>query len=418
MTNHFSYLYEDDEKDFFQDLAKEAAEAELPRANVPVVKTASAKSSNVNGFEKVASRLENDLFIVKTAGPSGICLGAVRRGLGHFDNIINQVDMDAEQAAELFDKVAAETIQHDLEIARAELYKLGGEEYSEWIDDEIRGAGLELVKAAELDKEALLGLARTFRAAKTGLEATKGLGFAARTKSVMGAPRRAWNARRVEVANAARDTAKVRLGKAEKQLEGVQAKAVAEQKKLSRLPAGLRAQVGPGITARSERAVQKATGQVEKRTGQLEKARTKHIDRKDIQQGKAPRSKQPKVEAEPTKPAAGTAPEPSAAAQQRDKLQRNQEMSEVERQRSAEQAGNAAKGTEAGGKGESRAAASEGAAGEGATLKGSYEKMRDQGWGSLSGAEKQKLINAGLATVVGHRVILGKGLVTGGEGLI
>lgn len=44
--------------------------------------------------------------------------------------------------------------------------------------------------------------------------------------------------------------------------------------------------------------------------------------------------------------------------------------------------------------------------------------MRDTGWGSLSGDEKQKLINAGLAGVVGHRVVMGKGALTGGEGII
>jgi hypothetical protein len=56
--------------------------------------------------------------------------------------------------------------------------------------------------------------------------------------------------------------------------------------------------------------------------------------------------------------------------------------------------------------------------GEGATLKSSWTKLRDGGWKSLDGAEKQKLINAGLATVVGGRVILGKGILTGGEGII
>jgi hypothetical protein len=56
--------------------------------------------------------------------------------------------------------------------------------------------------------------------------------------------------------------------------------------------------------------------------------------------------------------------------------------------------------------------------GEGPTLKGSWEKMRDGGWKSLSGEEKQKLINAGVATVVGGRVITGHGILTGGEGII
>jgi hypothetical protein len=401
MTDHFAYLYNDDEQEFFQKIACDIADEGTPSAATPMVKTAS--SPEVMTFEKVASRFDQDMFIIKTAGPSGFNLGAIRRGMAHFDFTVENVDMEDDQVVEMFDKIAAETIQHDLEVCRQALYKLGGEEYKEWVDAEIAAAGLELVKAASMDKEALIGLMRAARGIKGALKATKGLGFATRAKAVARAPGQAWKGWRAERAVAKSGKAAKRLAKAEGKLEGLRAREVARIEKAHAIKdpairAGVTKDVGESAAAKLQKAranVEKHQAKMQKATGRAEAA-TARAEGRPVPQ---------------TQPSS-----PQQALDQ--KTSRTQTQTELERKRGATEAEKATKTPETKPAPADKAelAAAEGA--EGVTLKGSYTKMRDQGWGALSGAEKQKLINAGLAGVVGHRVLTGHGVLTGGEGIV
>lgn len=292
MSDHFSYLYKDNEAAFFQKEACDAADKVIPRAN-EIVKTASQASRDAYTLEKVASRIDQDIFIIKTAGESGFNFGAQRRALGYMNNLLERVDMDPETAEEIFDKVAAEAISHDLDVVRAELYKMAGEEHHPWIDSQIASAGIDLVKAAELEKEALNPfklMKGTFGAAKTGLKATKGLGGMARVKAVTSAPGRAWRTARVEGAAASKLKAGEKLLKAKGKLSAAEAAAAAAASKLKKLPLGLQSSVGPGIAKRTGRAVEKATSKVEQRSAKLDSASSKLKDRRAIERGKTPPS--------------------------------------------------------------------------------------------------------------------------------
>jgi len=303
----------------------------------------------------------------------------------------------------MFDKIAAETIQHDLEVCRQELYKLGGEEYREWVDAEIAAAGLELVKTAAMDKEALIGIMRALRGMGGALKATKGLGAATRAKAVLRAPGQAWHGWRAERAVAKSGKAAKRLAKAESKLKGVQQAQVARFQQAHKIkdPA-VRSGVMGDVKAQSAAKIQKAKAKVEKAqakvqtTGQRAEAATARAEGRPVPPTQKPATKQQSLD------------------------QKNREtQTDLERQRGASDAERAAKeppGTKPAPAANPELAAAEGA--EGITLKGSYTKMRDQGWGALSGAEKQKLINAGLAGVVGHRVLTGHGVLTGGEGIV
>ena len=399
MSDHFSYLYDDNESDFFQKQANAVADEALPRAD-EIVKTASPVSREAYSLEKMASRLEQDLFIVKTAGDSGFNMGAQSRASSYMTKFAERMDIEEDVAEVVFDRFMAGAIEHDLGIVRDELYKLADDESRPWVDSEIAAAGIDLVEAAQMEKAACVaGIAKAIRA-------SKGLGAAARVKAVASAPRRSVREWRAGRAGAKRSKANVRLQKAQKKLETMKTRATAATVKAGKLPAGLRRDVGPGVAGRTKRRVDKATAKVQKRESQLEKAKIKHIDRKDIAQGKAPRSKQAPVE---TKPTTGT--------KQTDDITRKK-TEQTAKDKSVQDDLKETTKTPKNSKNQAAESDAPGGAGGDATLGSSYKKMRDGGWGSLSGAEKQKLINAGLAGVVGHRVVMGQGAVTGGKGII
>jgi hypothetical protein len=409
MSDHFSYLYDEDNADFFQKEACASADAQLPRAD-EIVKTAAPASYDAYSMEKIASRIDQDIFIIKTAGEAGINMGAQARADGYLHNLFNEQEFEPEFAAAIFDKVAGEAISHDLEVARADLYKIADEQYHPWIDSEIAAVGMELATAAQLDKEAGL-FSSVGKALKGGFTKTKGMGFKARARGVGSAPSRGFKNWRADRAGIKRTRATERLGKAQKKLETIKAKATAASLKASKLPAGLRRSVNPGIEARGAKRIAKGESRVAKRQAKADKAVAKHKDKKDIAQGKPARSTtKPDVEAKP-----------SSTTQQTNDIKTRKEKQTAKDKEVADDLKN--KNDKAGkpdADGKPNSAAAENAAGDAAdvTLGSAYTKMRDKGWGAMSGAEKQKLINAGLAGVVGHRVVMGKGVLTGGDGIV
>jgi hypothetical protein len=400
MSKHFGYLFEEPAQDFFQKVAE--AQAAVPfRRSAPMQKLASHGSD----FEKVASRLDQDLYIIKTAGDSGVGLGTCRRAISYIEKLGQQTSMEDEEFAAIFDKVAGEAIWNDLSIARDVLTDGLPEEWVDVVDGELSSVGAELTKAASLDKEALLGrtLFRALGKARAGISGLAG-GSARAVASGAGKLNAAINpftkARRaarleksvalhgqrikdlskdIESAKGALETARksgagsFRIGGLEsglKSLEGRLAKQVSQ---------------GPKIEEKSKKAFNlrlRATG-------------GKAVSEDDVSSFLSNRPA----------PSAQRRPDitPPAPAVEKQTDQLKTEM-KADAAKASDQAADAAKGT-------ADAAVAP-------TLKGSYEKLRDQGWGALSGSEKQKLINAGVVAAIGGRVLTGQGVVTGGEGVV
>ena len=174
MTDHFAYLYNDDEQDFFQKIACDIADEGIPSASEPMVKQASNAEPEVYSFEKVASRLDNDLFILKTAGECGIGVGMSKRASVYVDHILDECPMAPEEFEAWFDKVASTAIETDLSAAREELYKLAGSDVHlrGAVDDEIAFVGFHMAKLAQMEKEAIgAALRALFAAGKAGSKA-------------------------------------------------------------------------------------------------------------------------------------------------------------------------------------------------------------------------------------------------------
>jgi len=417
MTDHFSYLYEDDAGDFFQKQACEAADEALPRAD-EIVKTASAPTADAYSFEKVAARLEQDLFILKTAGPCGIDMGMNKRAAVYMDHIIDECDMDVEQFDSLFDKVAAEAIQTDLAAAKAELYKLAGDDIilQAAIDEEINFIGFNMAKLANMEKEALIGAARAMLAAGRagGKSALRRAGTAIRK-----APGQATRATGRAVAAPFKGVARAGRGIASKYR---QARIGLAERRLSSTNRALKggfARKGTEGSKAFRKSLQETRGKAQGNLGKLMKdpkyqaaaqtRRTSAKARKAKQGAKADKSKAD-MAADAKKGQEGA----GAAANLPKDPKVNTPAKTKDPSKTKDKASNDQKSP---GK-DSERAAGETADGAGVTLSGSAKKMRDSGWGSLSGEEKQKLINAGVVGAVGHRMIMGKGAITGGEGIV
>lgn len=153
MRDHFSYLLDDDAGAFFQKAANRAA-APAQRALPAMDKTASAAPS----FEKLASRLDRDIEIIKVAGACGTGGGMMRRADAYIDRLINiESDISPEEFGEIFDKVAAAAIMGDLEAAFAELTADVEPELHHVVERTLAKIGGDMTSLAMLEKEAFLG---------------------------------------------------------------------------------------------------------------------------------------------------------------------------------------------------------------------------------------------------------------------
>jgi hypothetical protein len=270
MNKHFAYLLEDDQDDFFQKAAEEEARTVVANALGPpqhqIEKTAAP-------LEKFASRLVRDLEIIKTAGDCGLNLGMVRRTDDYMDALLARDDL-VEGFEGYWDKMAAAAIETDMEAARQQLYEMVEPDWYPEVDKDIAEIGTDLVKAAQMDKEALVGVWRTLKAGKAALKGTKGLGAATRAKAVAGAPAQAW--REARAARKAKATSKAwkKTEKAQakyKKVRAAQADRIVKARSIEN-PA-LRARVVPGVEAKAAKKVQKASGKLQKKTEKLEKKR-------------------------------------------------------------------------------------------------------------------------------------------------
>lgn len=158
MSDHFSYLIDDDAGAFFQKVACEDAEAVLDvRPVVLQSEPMEKKASAMTHFEKIASRLEYDLGILKTAGSFGLNLGMSKRASAYLETILERVDLEPEEFTQVFDKVAATAIETDLTEAYRVITEQTSEDCHPWIEQEIAKIGFDMATEAELEKQAFLG---------------------------------------------------------------------------------------------------------------------------------------------------------------------------------------------------------------------------------------------------------------------
>lgn len=365
VSDHFSYLTETD-FEFFQ-------------------KTACEKVDEERGLKKVARatfdvRVERDLHIIKTAGVCGLSFGAVERADAYIDRLLRTPDDLPEHFPETFDKIAATAIEADLGAAREQLYKLADEDLQPMADADLALIGLDLVDAYQMEKEALLGIMRAGRAARKGFAATKGLGVGARLRSVASAPRRAFESWKTE-----RGVAKVRKAQ---QKAGVAATRLQKAQAIA----------DPAVRAQAVSGAQKTL------KGRQATLQSQRQALKEHQVGMH-RSRQKTL---------GTKPAPTSMAAQRPaapvpKPEKPAVVKDKKKKKGADEPANS-----------SAAGAADDAAegGWGSDVMDAISAARNRGIGALTPAQRSRLLEAGAATLVGGRLVLGQGLVTGGEGLV
>jgi hypothetical protein len=420
MNEYFRYLVDDDATRFFEKVAREEAELVVTRA---ADQSATETRASTRSMETTINR---DLGILKAAGSAGMSLGTVHRADVYFDRLVQDGQIPPDSHGAVFDKIAGEAIQADIEAARAHLYSLADEDQRHWIDAELAKVALDLVKAAQVEKQAIIGAIGRLglRGATSGAMSAIGAGTKAglqaagraATTGVQAAGRAATAPFRA-AANLGREgllkfrTARsVRAGEKlkgiERRLGAAQAmKPGAFQSGAMRSLEKQRTGAQAGLAKREaafQRSVPKAPAAAAPATAALKAPATAPPPAPTSAATTAPAKAKP-----PSKPAkakqapiADEAPPalmgalaPAGASAKAPKAVKTKKKGRAE---AAEEAAEAAK----------------------PKFREVYTKLRDQGWKSLSGEEKQKLINAGALGLVGGRLVTGHGLITGGEGLI
>jgi len=442
MNKHFAYLIQSDESDFFQKVAGEQAESRRPPASTSMMKTAMQSLLEGVTFEKVAARLDRDIHILKTAGASGMNMGMQKRAGAYIDQLLEQCEFEPNEFDQIFEKVAGEAIMGDLVVAQSHLSQDLDDDGLAWLDGELTKIGAELTELAMLEKEAFLGAA--LRAIGAVGKAVVGRGAKAVGRGIA-APFRGVASLAGKTPGAIRDFRIARGTKSLAKTEAALAKARTAQ-------TAMRAQgKGSGVMgAGRDAGVKSLEGSVEKTRAKLQQLGSKKMQAEGgrLVAGANPASAKgntwttlkaqtpPKASPKVESPSAPRPTQPSKS------LDSPGDRTEIDAAQKRFQERNKTKVPATGGDEAAKAAAKpktdtpsnvpapapkgsgaddlsmNATKGEGVTMKGSYEKLRDKGWKALDSAEKQKLINAGIATVVGGRVVLGHGVLTGGEGIV
>ncbi len=151
---HFDYIYENEAADFFTKVAvkNSGVNATMP-APAAMTKTAGPKPT---AFEKLASRLERDLDMLKVAGAIGINAGMMKRGDAYITTLLSNVDLTPVQFGEVFDKVASFAIQTDIEAAYEQLCEDLPPHLYSLVDDVLIKIGKDVTAAALAEKAALV----------------------------------------------------------------------------------------------------------------------------------------------------------------------------------------------------------------------------------------------------------------------
>jgi hypothetical protein len=451
MNQHFAYLLDEQSDSFFQKVSCQEAEridkVHVPRPEPePIEKQASEPTS----FEKVASRLDSDLYIMKTAGVCGLNLGMSKRACAYVDRVMDEVDMTEEEFDYFFDKVAADSILVDLATAQQQLHEMVDFDKTamDAIDRELAFTGFQMSKLAELEKEALLAAGRAlFAAGKAGAKSKIWRAGGAAKQGIKNVPGRVssragkmWEGTKAGgrwakalPGRAARGAGskyrQARLGLAERNLRNIS--------RASKNPL-MKAQTPAGAAYRKS-----LQGSALKQSAGLQKMMSNPKYQAAAKQRRAARKikKQKMGTFQDRKKSRVALDEKRKATATRTKMEREQGAGKASEaanldniklgpagkpKAGAPPKGPKSKGPEpqpggqpgAGGTPQPAAGAPPAAAGADPKFMDTWKKMSKGGWGNLSAAERGVMVRGGVTGALGYRAVTGKGAVTGGEGLI
>jgi hypothetical protein len=451
VKDHFSYLLTDESNDFFQKIAVEEATSSI-RATTQVtgsmVKKAAAGS--VSAFEKVASRLDRDLGMLKHAGACGVNAGMQKRANAYMNVLVSETELTCEEYGQIFDKVASEAIEVDLAAARDQLCADQPAEFHYLVDEVLLKIGHELVELALMEKEAgklsflkklvgkvapvvtgggnvRAGLAGAGKmlAGKGGRVLQEAGHKIQKAKHWAGTPVRKlqkWREGRITSAptklqakidkltpmavpgTAKGDVATGMKGSFEKQKVKAEAKRRSFlDKKEKKLDAGWDDGVKTTATPGGQRSAPTATG--EKKIQQSEQSRqTGASDAAAAAQPKAPKAPEaPKGPGE-------SGPIPISSHPNHPSNKGTGTDGPAPKVKAEPDAGSSMTNIPASPPG--------GAEGKSEGFMSSWKKLSEGGWKGLNPAEKGTLIRGGVTAAMVGRAVTGHGVVTGGEGLI
>lgn len=406
MNDHFAYLTDDDDNEFFQKLAcNEAQETMEVSATAPQEEV--EKVASATGMQKLAARTDRDIEIIKTAGQSGFNFGTINRSLDYIDGLFYKDRLDEKNAGDLFDKVAAAAIDHDMSIVHGHLLKLAGEEFRSWVDQVVRDAGTDLVKAAAMDKEAIIGLlARLPGAARAAWGATRatGLGRGTALKAALKSPGTAHKAWRTSAAVAKRGKAAKKLkrayGKAE-MARGAQAAKVRAAKGIK--DTAVRKSVLPGIEAKAKSVGAKQGAKVQKAQANLAGREVKLKQRQAIESGR----KQNTVSRTESQKQVADASKTKSLAAEGGRAQAAGKASEAAKTRSLKKPdAGATTAMSAADKEKAIARGGDKLEGAQATMGSSLASLKDKGWSKLTPDERTKVLQAGAGAYIAKETLV------------
>ena len=429
MSKHFSYLVDDESEDFFQKVAFQEAGVAPARAAPPEMKK---EASFTSDFEKVASRLDRDLGIIKSAGQCGMNGGMVKRASAYLDAVASNSNLSPEEFGEIFEKVAGDAIQTDLDYCFQQICQDLPDAYHEDVALGLAKIGYDAAAEATLIKEAVLaGVGRWLGSmavkSRVGAGAAKGLGGLAAREGGKAALKGAKG-----VGYVAGSPLYVGYKAGQLGVKGLRSVGRGIASKAKKLKAGVSSGVRAETKARSAAAAaMKPAGKIEKAIAEGGK---KSLKKQRSAIAGADLRKMTKGKVDVPKELAGT----TAVGRQSAKstaAQAEKNMSQITRDKGAKDAAAAAKVPKApdAPKGAQPNAGAPDApkmtvkpapdgikpppevAGNPA-LMATFNKWTSGG--KLTAAEAGKLKGTALKGALGFRVLTGKGAITGGEGVV
>jgi len=264
MSKHFSYLVDDESGTFFQKVAAQEAGIAPARAAPPEMEK---QASFASEFEKVASRLDQHMGIIKAAGQCGLNGGMEKRAGAYLDALLNKTSLSPGEFSDIFDKVAAEAIQVDLEAAYAQACSNLPVEYHGEAEQILMKCGSELVKLSQIEKEAIAAFL-----GRVGKWVSKGRGVAKASQGTTSAVGRAAHAAGKPIRSAKKSVDaglnKVREG-VRKGKVSARNSARANLAKLEGTAANMTGKVTNAQRAGARAAIPKAKAEIGKIQGQL-----------------------------------------------------------------------------------------------------------------------------------------------------
>ena len=397
MTDHFAYLIQDKDTSFF-------AEPD-PVETEKVASFASRAAPTPDGD------LRMDLDFIKRASPGGIGFDLTMRGFEYFCKTAESSDLTDAETGELFDKVAAFSIENDLEAARQSLYaEADTDDERVYVDDELRKVGASLSEAALLEKVAIMAALRHAGRAlghvtKKPFATAKAFGGGAAKAPVGYKLRSGQEAAKRRITGIKGDIASSRAKMLGERKAGL-SKRFAKIKALKATSPGTAAMAAQRLQAKSkllgakQTAAQAESGYLKRLSGER-KGGSLGTAKKRAQRASAAISGSPSAakatpieKAKKTTETAGVAP----AAKGETKPKGGAEARLTAATEKAREGGRGAL---------------EAATGGAVAIKDSVKKLFNQGWGSLSGSEKARVVGAGAGTVAGTRALSGRDVITG-----